>query len=144
MQYEVIVKDGLEGVADKQNNIIIPCKYEVIFLDSFEKTELIEVKDKNYLSGIINIKDEIIIPCIYKQIILCYFKESNNSILYVNKNNLYGIINIKNEIIIPFKYINIIIYNNIFKCFFNNNEYTYYFIKNNKFLLYNKDKIYAI
>ena len=150
MNYKIIEKDGSKGIADKYDNIIIPYEYKYINLSYFEKNELIIVC-KDYLWGLINIKGEIIIPYKYRYISLYYFKE-NGLIEVINKNNLYGIINIKNEVIIPCKYKEIVfdykkpelirvdnsaILTEYFK-------FSYYFIKNDKIILYNKKKIYGI
>ena len=103
MQYKTIKKNRLYGLINIKNEVIIPCKYKEIILHYFEKTGLIEVKDKNGLCGLINIKDEIIIPCEYNYINLHHFKEAE-LIEIKNENGLWGLINIKNEVIIPCKY----------------------------------------
>ena len=142
MKYKIIERDGLKGIADEQDNIIIPCIYSYIKMNFFEETELIEVKDKNNLWGVINIKNEILIPCIYYNILINNI-EKEILIEVRDKNGLYGVINIKNEILISFKYEFITIYDKIIRCYLGNYRPTHYFIKNNKILIYNK-KIYAV
>ena len=112
MQYKIIRKGGLEGIADEQDNIIIPCIYKKIWLQYFKENKLFRALNKNNLSGIINIKNETIIPFKYEEII------------FINKNP--ELIRVDNDEITEYP------------------KYSYYFIKNDKILLYNKDKIYAI
>ena len=140
-KYETIRKDGLSGIADEHDNIIIPCIYNMIL--SYNE-ECIEVKDKNDLWGLINIKNEVIIPCKYKSIFIDTFNKET-LIMVQDKNDLWGIFNTKNEILIPCKYKDIIIYNKIIRCYLGNYRITHYFIKNNKILIYNKKKLnYAV
>ena len=39
-----------------KNEVIIPCKYNNIFINNFEKEILIIVKDENHLWGLVNAK----------------------------------------------------------------------------------------
>ena len=113
MQYKRIIKDGLEGIADEQDNIIIPCIYKKIWLQHFKENGLFEVINKNNLSRIINIKNEIIIPLKYEEIVFDYKKTE--------------LIRVYNSAILT-----------------EHPKYSYYFIKNDKIILYNKKKIYAV
>ena len=143
MQYEITIdiNTGLYGIEDENKNIIIPCIYEHIILSYFEEIELIIVCEDS-LWGLINIKGEIIIPYKYRYISLYDFKKTG-LIIIRDKNGLYSLINIKDELLIPYGKYCYIMFNNIVAHSLNNRS-TYYFIKNDKILLYKKNKIYAV
>ena len=147
MQYKLIKREGLEGVVDEHDNIIIPCIYNYIDLNynclkSFT-IAFLRVKNKDNLYGIINTKNEVIIPCIYYFVHMYDFKEFG-LICIKNKGGLCGLINIKNEIIIPCRYYDIDVGPNfiIARDLFYRRHY-YKINSKHKLLLYNKVNVHV-
>ncbi|MBR1680620.1 WG repeat-containing protein [bacterium] len=99
-----VYKDGKWGFINKQNELIIPYKYEFpengsCFFVEYENKLYVSVM-KNGKWGVIDNNDNLIIPFIYDD--LGYA----NKIIYAKKDDKYGFIDLKNNVVVPFEYDN--------------------------------------
>lgn len=90
-----LMKNGLWGVVDKKNKVLVPFKYtDIVVLDA---THFLAKNDSAY--GIIDITGKVTVPFTYDGI-----KDFDGKILIARKGELWGYVNARGKQITPFKY----------------------------------------
>lgn len=97
-RYHIVAVNRKYGVADKQNNIIIPLKNKLI-LPSYN--QMFIVKDMKNRFGVLNSQNREVLPFEYDSIVP--FKGLKGAFV-CNKKGKSGVVNMANKVVIPFKY----------------------------------------
>ena len=105
------------GIIDKDNNTIVPSKYDSINAEYIQsgktgdskydyKNELLFTAENDHKKGLFDTEGKNILPCEYKDILLDKsFKLNDNYRFFAqNENDLYGVVNSKGKIEAEFVY----------------------------------------
>ena len=94
----IVQQDGLYGVIDLNQQIIIPVEFDYIsnWVEYGPEAHFVEKEGKH---GLIDRDGKIIVPPLYDEI-----KVDNSEIIRVKNEGLYGTVNWSHEIIHPMKY----------------------------------------
>jgi len=98
-----IFRDGIYGVIDLEENILLPFEYDDI--DCYtEKGKAFFVVEKCGKFGVVNLKEEVILPFEYRELTVC---GEEKKWLIADKDGVNVVIDIKGNIILPFEYENL-------------------------------------
>ncbi|MFZ6053025.1 WG repeat-containing protein [Halocola ammonii] len=99
--FVVITRNQLRGLMDYKGEIVVPCKYKIIW--PFNDYGLAKVRNKNNLEGFVNSNGEEVIKCKYQS-----FGEFTEGLisarLFLESDYKRGFIDTTGKVIVPFIY----------------------------------------